>query len=277
MVKAVVLEEKTAVAARHPGRENAGPARRAHRPAHCRHLRQRRALLHPWRHRPVRGARADDPGPRGLGRDPRGRRRRDRAQGRRPGLHGAGHPRPRPAAPRRLGIYNLDPAVRFWATPPVHGILRPTVVHPADFTFKLPDNVSLPQAAMVEPLAPACTPRPRRRSSRATSRVVTGAGADRPCHPPGRPRRRLRARDRQRRGRRQARSRRKARRRSMTVNVRSQNLVDVVKRRDRRLGRRRRLRVLRQPAGRGRACSTRSVPAGALSSSASRWSRSPTT
>src|SRR5205085_1641777 len=25
----------------------------------------------------------------------------------------------------RLGNYNLDPAVRFWATPPVHGILRP--------------------------------------------------------------------------------------------------------------------------------------------------------
>ena len=42
----------------------------------------------------------------------------------------------------RLGKYNLDPAVRFWATPPVHGVLRPTVVHPADFTFKLPDHVS---------------------------------------------------------------------------------------------------------------------------------------
>ena len=53
----------------------------------------------------------------------------------------------------RLGQYNLDPAVRFWATPPVHGILRPTVVHPANFTFKLPDNVSFAAAAMVEPLA----------------------------------------------------------------------------------------------------------------------------
>ena len=53
----------------------------------------------------------------------------------------------------RLGKYNLDPAVRFWATPPVHGVLRPTVVHPADFTFKLPDNVSFAAAAMVEPLA----------------------------------------------------------------------------------------------------------------------------
>ena len=53
----------------------------------------------------------------------------------------------------RLGMYNLDPAVRFWATPPIHGILRPTVVHPAEFTFKLPDNVSFAEGAMVEPLA----------------------------------------------------------------------------------------------------------------------------
>jgi D-xylulose reductase len=53
----------------------------------------------------------------------------------------------------RLGKYNLDPKVRFWATPPVHGVLRPTVVHPADFTFRLPDNVSFAAGAMVEPLA----------------------------------------------------------------------------------------------------------------------------
>ncbi|MDB5332911.1 MAG: putative sorbitol dehydrogenase [Phycisphaerales bacterium] len=53
----------------------------------------------------------------------------------------------------RLGLYNLDPAVRFWATPPVHGCLRPTVVHPEAFTFKVPDNVSFGEAAMVEPLA----------------------------------------------------------------------------------------------------------------------------
>jgi D-xylulose reductase len=53
----------------------------------------------------------------------------------------------------RLGMYNIDPAVRFWATPPVHGILRPTVIHPEAFTFKLPDNVSFAEAAMVEPLA----------------------------------------------------------------------------------------------------------------------------
>jgi D-xylulose reductase len=53
----------------------------------------------------------------------------------------------------RLGMYNLDPAVRFWATPPVHGVLRSSVVHPEDFTFKLPEVVTLAEGAMVEPLA----------------------------------------------------------------------------------------------------------------------------
>ena len=51
------------------------------------------------------------------------------------------------------GHYNLDPAVQFWATPPYHGCLRESVVHPARFTFKLPDEVSLEEGALVEPLA----------------------------------------------------------------------------------------------------------------------------
>ena len=53
----------------------------------------------------------------------------------------------------RLGMYNLDPAVRFWATPPVHGCLRETLVHPAMFGFKLPENVSFDEGALVEPFA----------------------------------------------------------------------------------------------------------------------------
>jgi len=53
----------------------------------------------------------------------------------------------------RLGMYNLDPAVRFWATPPVHGCLRETLVHPAMFVFKLPENVSFDEGALVEPFA----------------------------------------------------------------------------------------------------------------------------
>ncbi|HEV2502286.1 MAG TPA: NAD(P)-dependent alcohol dehydrogenase [Mesorhizobium sp.] len=53
----------------------------------------------------------------------------------------------------KLGIYNVDPDVTFWATPPIHGVLRPQVVHPAAFTYRLPDQVSFAEGAMVEPFA----------------------------------------------------------------------------------------------------------------------------
>lgn len=53
----------------------------------------------------------------------------------------------------KLGLYNVDPAVTFWATPPIHGCLTPEVVHPAAFTYKLPDNVTMAEGAMVEPFA----------------------------------------------------------------------------------------------------------------------------
>ena len=51
------------------------------------------------------------------------------------------------------GIYNLDPDVIFWATPPIHGCLREIVVHPAMFCFKLPDNIGYAEGALVEPLS----------------------------------------------------------------------------------------------------------------------------
>jgi D-xylulose reductase len=76
----------------------------------------------------------------------------------------------------RLGLYNLDPAVRFWATPPVHGILRPSVVHPADYTFKIPDNVSFAEAAMVEPLAVGMQAAKKARIEPGDLAVVMGAG-----------------------------------------------------------------------------------------------------
>lgn len=53
----------------------------------------------------------------------------------------------------KLGIYNVDPDVTFWATPPVDGCLMTEVVHPAVFTFKLPDHVTFSEGAMVEPFA----------------------------------------------------------------------------------------------------------------------------
>ena len=76
----------------------------------------------------------------------------------------------------RLGLYNLDPAVRFWATPPVHGCLRPTVVHPAAFTFKLPDNVSFAEGAMVEPFAVGLHAATKARLRPGDVAVVLGAG-----------------------------------------------------------------------------------------------------
>lgn len=76
----------------------------------------------------------------------------------------------------RLGLYNLDPAVRFWATPPVHGVLRSHVVHPEAFTFKLPDTVSFAQAAMVEPLAVGVHAATKARGEPGHVAVVIGAG-----------------------------------------------------------------------------------------------------
>ncbi len=76
----------------------------------------------------------------------------------------------------RLGLYNLDPAVRFWATPPVHGVLRPSVVHPADYTFKLPDTVSFAEAAMVEPLAVGMQAAKKAQIVPGDLAVVMGAG-----------------------------------------------------------------------------------------------------
>ena len=76
----------------------------------------------------------------------------------------------------QLGMYNIDPAVRFWATPPVHGILRPTCVHPEAFTFKLPDNISFAEAAMVEPLAVGVHAATKARVKPGDIAVVMGAG-----------------------------------------------------------------------------------------------------
>ena len=51
------------------------------------------------------------------------------------------------------GHYNLCKDVKFWATPPYDGCLSEYVSHPAAFTFKIPDNMSFTEGALVEPLA----------------------------------------------------------------------------------------------------------------------------
>lgn len=76
----------------------------------------------------------------------------------------------------KLGIYNVDPAVTFWATPPVHGCLTPQVVHPAAYTYKLPDHVSFAEGAMVEPFAIGMQAALRARIQAGDVGVVLGAG-----------------------------------------------------------------------------------------------------
>ncbi|MET3519984.1 NAD(P)-dependent alcohol dehydrogenase [Mesorhizobium sp. M4B.F.Ca.ET.190.01.1.1] len=76
----------------------------------------------------------------------------------------------------KLGIYNVDPDVRFWATPPVHGVLAPFAVHPAAFTYRLPDNVSFAEGAMVEPFAIGMQAAARARIVPGDVAVVVGCG-----------------------------------------------------------------------------------------------------
>lgn len=51
------------------------------------------------------------------------------------------------------GKYNLCPDMVFFATPPVDGVFQEYVAHEADLCFKLPDNVSTMEGALIEPLA----------------------------------------------------------------------------------------------------------------------------
>ncbi len=64
----------------------------------------------------------------------------------------------------------------FWATPPIHGVLTPEVVHPANYTFKLPDNVSFAEGAMVEPFAVGMQAATKAKLAPGDTAVVLGAG-----------------------------------------------------------------------------------------------------
>jgi len=53
----------------------------------------------------------------------------------------------------KKGRYNLCPEISFMATPPVDGAFAEYVTHPSDFVFKLPDNISYDEGALIEPLS----------------------------------------------------------------------------------------------------------------------------
>ena len=66
--------------------------------------------------------------------------------------------------------------MRFWATPPIHGCLTPFVVHPAAFTYRLPDNVSFAEGAIVEPLSIGLQAAKKAAMKPGDLAVVIGAG-----------------------------------------------------------------------------------------------------
>jgi len=74
------------------------------------------------------------------------------------------------------GLYNLDPSVKFWATPPVHGCLRETVVHPAKFVFRLPEKVTFDEGAMAEPLSVGLQAATKAGIKPGDTALVTGCG-----------------------------------------------------------------------------------------------------
>lgn len=82
----------------------------------------------------------------------------------------------RRCGPCLSGKYNLCPDMVFAATPPYHGTLTGFWAAPSDFCYKLPDNVSLQEGALIEPLAVAVHIVKQARVQPGQSVVIMGAG-----------------------------------------------------------------------------------------------------
>ncbi len=76
----------------------------------------------------------------------------------------------------KTGRYNLCPDVVFMATPPVDGAFAEYIAHPEDFAFKLPDNVSYDEGALIEPLSVGIYASERARVRPGDTVLIFGAG-----------------------------------------------------------------------------------------------------
>ncbi len=76
----------------------------------------------------------------------------------------------------KSGRYNLCPDVVFFATPPVDGVFQEYVAHEADLCFKLPENVSTLEGALIEPLAVGFHAANQGGAHAGQTAVVMGAG-----------------------------------------------------------------------------------------------------
>ena len=76
----------------------------------------------------------------------------------------------------KSGRYNLCPDVIFFATPPVDGVFQEYVAHEAGLCFKIPDNMSTEEAALIEPLAVGMHAANQGDAHLGQIAVVTGSG-----------------------------------------------------------------------------------------------------
>ena len=76
----------------------------------------------------------------------------------------------------RTGHYNLCPDMKFWATPPVQGVLSEYAVHKADFCYRIPDTVSFEEASMAEPLSVGIYAAQRAGANPGKTVAILGAG-----------------------------------------------------------------------------------------------------
>ncbi|OXX84227.1 alcohol dehydrogenase [Paraclostridium benzoelyticum] len=76
----------------------------------------------------------------------------------------------------KTGRYNLCQEVIFFATPPVDGVFQEYVCHEADLCFKLPENVSTIEGALIEPLAVGFHAAIQGQAQAGQTAVVMGAG-----------------------------------------------------------------------------------------------------
>lgn len=76
----------------------------------------------------------------------------------------------------KSGKYNLCPDVEFLATPPYHGCIENYIAFPENMCFKLPDNISTKEGALVEPLSVGMHAAKQGRVTLGSSVVILGAG-----------------------------------------------------------------------------------------------------
>lgn len=76
----------------------------------------------------------------------------------------------------KTGRYNLCEDVKFLATPPYAGCLENYIAFPADMCFKLPDNMTTEEGALVEPLSVGIHAARQGNVTLGSSVVILGAG-----------------------------------------------------------------------------------------------------